>query len=141
MRKVKGYPWPTNTKMTLPAFVFHSGSPKRVRIGDRSVTTMATLAVLFLTLAVTETGSSTSGKVNSKPGNVPQPGFRSKRHTPFMPEDHWKGAPEFGATNTNVTVMVNGTVDLRCPIGHVMDSAVSEVTNFWGVSVFPVCRS
>ena len=43
-----------------------------------------------------------------------------------MPEDHWKGAPEFGATETNVSVMVNGTAELRCPIARVQDSAVSE---------------
>ena len=49
-----------------------------------------------------------------------------RRHTPFMPEDHWKGPPEFGATETNVSVMVNGTAELRCPIARVQDSAVSE---------------
>lgn len=48
-----------------------------------------------------------------------------RRHTPFLPEDHWKGRPDFGTTNTNVTVMVNGTADLRCPISHIMDSSVS----------------
>eukprot|EP00095_Tigriopus_kingsejongensis_P011330 maker-scaffold195_size270011-snap-gene-1.16 protein:Tk11330 transcript:maker-scaffold195_size270011-snap-gene-1.16-mRNA-1 annotation:"hypothetical protein KGM_18218" len=46
-----------------------------------------------------------------------------KRHTPFLPEDHWPGRPEFGSTITNVTVMVNGTADIRCPIGHIMDSS------------------
>lgn len=50
-----------------------------------------------------------------------------RRHTPFLPEDHWKGRPDFGTTNTNVTVMVNGTADLRCPISHIMDSSLSFV--------------
>ena len=50
---------------------------------------------------------------------------RQRRHTPFMPEDHWKGPPEFGATVTNVSAMVNGTAELRCPIARVQDSAVS----------------
>ena len=53
--------------------------------------------------------------------------LRHRRHTPFMPEDHWKGPPEFGATETNVSVMVNGTAELRCPIARVQDSAVSEL--------------
>ena len=52
-------------------------------------------------------------------------GGRQRRHTPFMPEDHWKGPPEFGATATNVSAMVNGTAELRCPIARVQDSAVS----------------
>jgi hypothetical protein len=43
-----------------------------------------------------------------------------------MPEDHWKGQPEFGDTVTNVSVMVNGTVEMRCPIARVQDSAVSK---------------
>ena len=49
-----------------------------------------------------------------------------KRHTPFMPEDHWTKAnpPRFGATTTNVTAVVNGTARLVCPIGHLQDSAV-----------------
>ena len=50
---------------------------------------------------------------------------RHRRHTPFMPEEYWKGAPEFGPTESNVSVMVNGTAELVCPIGHVQDSAVS----------------
>lgn len=93
--------------------------------------------ILVLTLSISETDSSTNvfssrdrghlrfnGRNNGRiSASAPSSG-RSKRHTPFMPEDHWKGAPEFGATRTNLTVMVNGTVDIRCPIGHVMDSAV-----------------
>ena len=75
--------------------------------------------LLLVLVFVPQTDSSVNIGVNK---NVVK---RSKRHTPFMPEDHWKGAPEFGGTQTNLTVMVNGTVDIRCPIGHVMDSAVS----------------
>ena len=52
--------------------------------------------------------------------------LRPRRHTPFMPEDHWKGPPEFGETEANLSVMVNGTAELRCPIARVQDSAVSE---------------
>jgi hypothetical protein len=49
-----------------------------------------------------------------------------KRHTPFLPGDHWKDKrPEFGNTETEVKVMVNGTAKLKCPITHVADSSVS----------------
>ena len=50
---------------------------------------------------------------------------RDKRHTPFLPDDHWKGPPQFGQTETNVSVLLDGTAQLKCPIGHVQDSAVS----------------
>ena len=50
----------------------------------------------------------------------------TKRHTPFLPGDYWKDRrPEFGDTNTEVEVMVNGTGRLKCPITHVADSSVS----------------
>lgn len=68
---------------------------------------------LFLISLEASTTASVSGK--------------SKRHTPFMPEDHWKGRPDFGRTDNNVTVMVNGTAELRCPIAKVQDSAVSAI--------------
>lgn len=50
---------------------------------------------------------------------------RTKRHTPYMPVDHWQGAPEFGYTESNLTVAVNATAELKCPIGKVQDDAVS----------------
>ena len=50
----------------------------------------------------------------------------TKRHTPFLPGDYWKDRrPEFGDTNTEVEVMVNGTGRLKCPITHVANSSVS----------------
>ncbi len=55
-----------------------------------------------------------------------RPRPRPRRHTPFMPEDYWRGPPEFGETQRNVSVAVNATAELRCPIGHVQDSAVSH---------------
>ena len=67
----------------------------------------------------------------SVPGHSPMHNHNSHkprhvRHTPFMPEDHWKGPPEFGATERNLSVMVNGTAEMRCPIARVQDSAVSQ---------------
>ena len=58
-----------------------------------------------------------------------------KRHTPFLPEDHsWPGEPEFGKTVRNLTAVANSTVSLRCPIGRVQDSAVSEpMTDYWKI--------
>ena len=51
----------------------------------------------------------------------------SKRHTPFLPGDYWKDKrPEFGDTETDVEVMVNGTARLKCPITHVADNSVSH---------------
>lgn len=53
---------------------------------------------------------------------------RPKRHTPFLPGDYWKNKrPEFGPTQTDLEVMVNGTVRLKCPITHVADSSISFV--------------
>ena len=50
----------------------------------------------------------------------------NKRHTPFLPGDYWKDKrPEFGDTQTDIEVMVNGTARLKCPITHVADSSVS----------------
>ena len=52
----------------------------------------------------------------------------NKRHTPFLPGDYWKDRrPEFGDTNTDVEVMVNGTARLKCPISHVADSSVRNL--------------
>ena len=54
-----------------------------------------------------------------------------KRHTPFLPGDHWKGMrPDFGPTETDIEVMVNGTAKLKCPITHVSDNRVSKVLQF-----------
>ena len=51
-----------------------------------------------------------------------------KRHTPFLPGDHWKGMrPDFGTTETDIEVMVNGTAKMKCPITHVSDNRVSKV--------------
>ena len=51
---------------------------------------------------------------------------RKRRHTPFLPGDHWKGLrPEFGPTETDLEVMVNGTARMKCPITHVSDNRVS----------------
>ena len=53
--------------------------------------------------------------------------FRFKRHTPFLPGDYWKGRrPDFGETDLEPEVMVNGTARLKCPITHVADSSVSK---------------
>ena len=81
---------------------------------DRRRRCLAPLLLLLLAL----------GPSNSAGGGG---GGRQRRHTPFMPEDHWKGPPEFGATATNVSAMVNGTAELRCPIARVQDSAVSAL--------------
>ena len=55
----------------------------------------------------------------------------NKRHTPFLPGDYWKDKrPEFGDTQTDIEVMVNGTARLKCPITHVADSSVSINTFF-----------
>ena len=79
--------------------------------------TGALTALLLLLLSL--------GPCNSA-DNPGDPKLRHRRHTPFMPEDHWKGPPEFGETETNLSVMVNGTAELRCPIARVQDSAVSK---------------
>ena len=51
---------------------------------------------------------------------------RRRRHTPFLPGDHWKGLrPDFGPTETDIEVMVNGTAKMKCPITHVSDNRVS----------------
>ena len=51
-----------------------------------------------------------------------------KRHTPFLPGDHWKGMrPDFGPSETDIEVMVNGTAKMKCPITHVSDNRVSKV--------------
>ena len=81
------------------------------------------LLVLLLSLGPSDSSSRFS---NDTIGSTHVAALRHRRHTPFMPEDHWKGPPEFGATETNVSVMVNGTAELRCPIARVQDSAVSE---------------
>ena len=53
-------------------------------------------------------------------------GLKFRRHTPFLPGDYWQGKrPDFGPTQTNVTVMVNTTAKMVCPISHVADSRVS----------------
>ena len=52
-----------------------------------------------------------------------------KRHTPFLPGDHWKGMrPDFGPTQTDIEVMVNGTARMKCPITHVSDNRVSKIS-------------
>ena len=52
----------------------------------------------------------------------------TKRHTPFLPGDHWKGMrPDFGPTETDIEVMVNGTAKMKCPITHVSDNRVSKI--------------
>ena len=58
---------------------------------------------------------------------------RKRRHTPFLPGDHWKGLrPDFGPTETDLEVMVNGTARMKCPITHVSDNrvSISAVINF-----------
>ena len=51
---------------------------------------------------------------------------RRRRHTPFLPGDYWNGQrPDFGPTETDVRVLVNGTAQLKCPISHVADDRVS----------------
>ena len=58
---------------------------------------------------------------------------RKRRHTPFLPGDHWKGLrPDFGPTDTDLEVMVNGTARMKCPITHVSDNrvSISAVINF-----------
>ena len=51
---------------------------------------------------------------------------RQRRHTPFLPGDHWRGLrPDFGHTETDIEVMVNGTARMKCPITHVSDNRVS----------------
>ena len=51
---------------------------------------------------------------------------RRRRHTPFLPGDHWQGLrPDFGHTETDIEVMVNGTARMKCPITHVSDNRVS----------------
>ena len=55
-------------------------------------------------------------------------GLRSRRHTPFLPDDHWKGPPEFGPTETDVRVMVNGTADLVLGLHtHIYSTGVVKV--------------
>ena len=57
---------------------------------------------------------------------------RKRRHTPFLPGDHWKGLrPDFGPTKTDIEVMVNGTARMKCPITHVSDNRVSTFTCFY----------
>ena len=59
--------------------------------------------------------------------------MRKRRHTPFLPGDHWKGLrPDFGPTQTDLEVMVNGTARMKCPITHVSDNrvSISAVINF-----------
>ncbi len=52
--------------------------------------------------------------------------LREKRHTPFLPGDYWKdNRPDFGSTETSLTIMENSTVKFKCPITHVADSSVS----------------
>ena len=52
--------------------------------------------------------------------------LRKPRHTPFLPGDHWKGLrPDFGSSQTDIEVMVNGTAKMKCPITHVSDNRVS----------------
>ena len=82
-------------------------------------TLLFTLSVIFSSVSVSM--SSADNLLSAGASNK----IRHKRHTPFLPDDHWKGPPEFGPTKTDRKVMVNGTIDLVCPIGHVQDSAVS----------------
>lgn len=64
--------------------------------------------------------------LSSDPVMTRQSKVISKRHTPFLPGDYWKDKrPEFGDTQTEVQVMVNGTARLKCPISHVADTSVS----------------
>ena len=52
--------------------------------------------------------------------------LREKRHTPFLPGDYWKdNRPDFGSTETTLSVMENSTAKFKCPITHVADSSVS----------------
>ena len=89
--------------------------------------TVTALLVLLLTLGPSNSsGRFSNDTISSSDSESGTHALRHRRHTPFMPEDHWKGPPEFGATETNVSVMVNGTAELRCPIARVQDSAVSE---------------
>ena len=54
---------------------------------------------------------------------------RKRRHTPFLPSDHWNGLrPDFGPTETDIEVMVNGTAKMKCPITHVSDNRVSFIS-------------
>jgi hypothetical protein len=60
------------------------------------------------------------------------PFLREKRHTPFLPGDYWKdNRPDFGSTETSLTIMENSTVKFKCPITHVADSSVSLFNNIW----------
>ena len=88
----------------------------------RSSNVCETGAVTALLLLLLSLGPSNSADDPGAWGDK----LRPRRHTPFMPEDHWKGPPEFGETEVNLSVMVNGTAELRCPIARVQDSAVSE---------------
>ena len=83
-----------------------------------------TLSVIFSsTVSV-----SMSDYRNDHNNNLHNHKVRHKRHTPFLPDDHWKGGPpEFGPTKTDVDVMINGTVDLVCPIGHVQDLSLIHI--------------
>ena len=57
--------------------------------------------------------------------------LRKRRHTPFLPGDHWNGLrPDFGPTETDIEVMVNGTARMKCPITHVSDNRVSTFVCF-----------
>ena len=59
-----------------------------------------------------------------------------KRHTPFLPGDHWKGMrPDFGPTETDIEVMVNGTAKMKCPITHVSDNRVSKVLQLFAFAM------
>ncbi len=97
----------------------------------------AVVLVLVAMLAETDTsvysaagadvGASSKDAAGAAAAAVPR--RRPPRHTPFMPDEYWRGAPEFGPTRQNVSVTVNGTAELVCPIGHVQDSAVSKQTN------------
>ena len=88
--------------------------------------TGAVTALLILLLSLGPSNSADNPGDSSAGVAAAGPKSRDRRHTPFMPEDHWKGPPEFGETETNLSVMVNGTAELRCPIARVQDSAVSN---------------
>ena len=87
-----------------------------------------TLAILLASVAATSSSTSPYFRyLRSDIGDVNNDVIRTKRHTPFLPDDPNRPPPDFGSTQTEVSVMVNGTVDLVCPIDNVQDSAVSEI--------------
>ena len=66
---------------------------------------------------------------------------RHRRHTPFLPGDHWKGLrPDFGKTETSIQVMVNGTAKMKCPITHVSDNRVSLDNSAFKLIYLEPCR-